>query len=272
MQFTKSEPYIAAVLGGAQTELDLSGDQPFNLSITLTLHAKAPIICYIGEDDTFFVPRNALYDAGIIFKDDQTKQQIPSCHIDICRLTEFSGPERPLNEHTRLYMQPEKPVVFDIRFNSTQKMGGDGNFDSKLCMATSGFRTGCTYHASLPNDRKISWWRWASFWEAEGQGQEDLVVMAGIRSGTRSVVGWWTGDKERRRGVPVLSEDNKLPIYIEGDGVVFSCVGEPMKWPVWPLPDDDYQRRMAEEGRERMAKREKAYTDAMNAARARQAA
>ncbi|KAG9663060.1 hypothetical protein KCU64_g1563, partial [Aureobasidium melanogenum] len=233
MQSAGSEPYITAVLTGAQTELDLSGNNPFSLTISLTLHAKAPIICYIGEDNTFFLPQLALHAVGIIFQDVQTEQQISSSHLDICRVTDFqSGPARPLNEHTRLYMHPGKPVIFDIPFSSPRKKQGIGGFDLHFSMVTQGFRTGHTYHASLPTDRKISWWRWANFWEAEEQRQEDFVIMAALRSGIRSAVDWWTDREERKQGVSVLPENEQLPIHVQGNGVVFPCVGKSMEWPI----------------------------------------
>ncbi|KAK5999722.1 hypothetical protein QM012_005128 [Aureobasidium pullulans] len=160
MQPIDQKPHITAVLTNPQTELDLSGNKPFSLTITLTLHAKAPILCYIGEDDTFFLPHLALHDVGIIFADLHTKQQISSSHLDICRITVFgSGPSRPLDEHSRLYMQPRRPLIFEVPFTGHKNKGCGRNFHPSFYMATSGFETGHTYEATLPADRKISWWR-----------------------------------------------------------------------------------------------------------------
>ncbi|KAG9984867.1 major facilitator superfamily transporter, partial [Aureobasidium melanogenum] len=227
MQSTRSELYIMTVLIGAQTELDLSGDQPFNLSITLTLHAKAPVICYIDPEDTFFIRRNALHSVGIRFRDQRTNKIQERTERACTGYMETPNPVRPLGGWSRLYLSPGKPMVFEVAFTGHKDRGCGRSFNPSFYMATCGFKAGRTYEATLPTDRKISWWRWASFWEAEGQGQEASAITSVLWSIVRSGVSWWTGDKERTQGVPVLPENEQLPIYIQGDSVVFSCVESP---------------------------------------------
>lgn len=132
-------------------------------------------------------------------------------------------------------------------------------------MVAHGFENGGTYKAALPTNRKLSWWRWAQPWEDEGQGPESSAMMAGLRSTINSAVTWLTGDKEGKQGVPVLPEDEQLPIYIEGDGVKFSCVGKPMEW---PIRTEEEERQLAEERREIRERRRRADTQASNAPKA----
>ncbi|CAD0090799.1 unnamed protein product, partial [Aureobasidium vineae] len=224
MQSTRSEPYITAVLHGAQTELDLSGSNSFSLTISLTLHAEAPVICYLGDDDNFFVSDNALADVGIVL----------------------------LSSESGLHLKPNIPITFDIPFNGSKQKQGDSSFDIRLYMVAHGFETGGTYEAALQTGRKIFWWRYASFWETEGQQREVSAITAGVRAAVKSAVSWWTGDKECEQGVPVLPREQQMPIYIEGENVVFSCVGKLMEW---PIPDEEAERKMAGERREVKEKR-----------------
>lgn len=246
MQSTRPESHITAVLSGAQTELDLSGNQPFNLNITLTLHAKAPVICYIGDDNAFFRLPHALRDVGIVFTNQRTHKQVGTSHIACTGFVDEPGPTRLLNSSSGLYLQPNTPVVFDIPFNGTRHKHHDSFFDLRFYMVAHGFETGGTYKAALPTDRKLSWWRWANSWETAEQGPESSTMMAAMRSIVKSAITWWTGDNEAKQRVPVLPESEQLPIYIEGDGVVFSCVGKSMEW---PLRIEEEESEFAEERR-----------------------
>ncbi|KAH0366131.1 hypothetical protein KCU65_g5557, partial [Aureobasidium melanogenum] len=128
MQPTSSEPYITAVLTGTQTELDLSGQQPFNLSISLTLHAKAPIICYIDPEDTFFIRRNALHQVGIRFRDQRTNIIQQRTERACTGFMKSPNLERPLAEWSRLYLSPGKPVLFEVAFPVTKTGDADTAF------------------------------------------------------------------------------------------------------------------------------------------------
>ncbi|KAG9949361.1 hypothetical protein KCU85_g4338, partial [Aureobasidium melanogenum] len=246
MHSSRSPPYIIAVLSGAQTELDLSGDRPFSLSITLTLHAEAPIFCYIGDDNAFFRLPHALHDVGIEFTDQRTHKQIGTSQVACTGFMDEPGPGRILDSSSGLFLQPKSPVVFDIPFNGTRYKQGDNFFDLHLYMVSHGFEAGGTYKAALPTDRKLSWWRWAKSWEAEDQEPESSALMSG----------------EGKQRVPVLSENEQLPIYIEGDGLIFSCIGKPMEW---PLRTEEEERQLAEERREIRERRRRVQAEASNA-------
>lgn len=90
-----------------------------------------------------------------------------------------------------------------------------------------------------------------------------------MRSAIKSAVTWLTGDKGGKQGVPVLPENEQLPIYIEGDGVSFSCVGKPMEWPV---RTEEEERKFAEERREIRKNRQSAHAKASSTDKARGAA
>ena len=81
--------------------------------------------------------------------------------------------------------------------------------------------------------RTIDWWRYAKPSDLHDTSIDsaDASLTARIRSAIDVVMQWWTGDAETRYGVPVLPRDKQLPIYIDGEGVLFSCVGENMVWP-----------------------------------------
>lgn len=149
------------------------------------------------------------------------------------------GPTRLLDSSSGLYLQPNTPIVFDIPFNDTRHKHHDTFCDLRLYMVAHGFETGGTYKAALPTDRKLSWWRWANSWEIAEQGPESSTMMAAMKSTVKQAITWWTGDNEAKQGVPVLPENEQLPIYIEGDGVVFSCVGKSMQWPLRPRKKRD---------------------------------
>jgi hypothetical protein len=155
---TPPTPYITAVLTSEHSILDLSGKQPLTLSITLTLHASAPILCYTEPCDTFFLPRNALTDVGIIFTDCKTKEEIRICHIDSVRRPGYA---RNLTEKTRLLLRPETPVVFDVGSNIHSDKDTETGFDPWMADLGSVFESEGIYEATLPLYRTLDWWRYA---------------------------------------------------------------------------------------------------------------
>lgn len=160
MPSPKSKPYITAFLTSANPILDLSGKHAFTLTITLMLHASAPVLCYTDIYDTFFLPRNALTDVGIIFRHHHTKEEIRLCHIDSCRTPGFA---RRLTEVSRLYLEPERPVVFEVPFAiNSEKAREDKDFDPWVASITSEFQDGGVYEAALPLYRTLDWWRYAT--------------------------------------------------------------------------------------------------------------
>lgn len=244
-----SEPYITAILSSKNPTLDLSGKQLFSLSITLTLHASAPILAYTDKDDTFFLPRNALTDIGICFTDHHTKQQIQSCHIDSCR---SPGYARLLDEKSRLVLMPEKPVVFEVPFTiNSDKEGDAGGFDAWFATVISGFEDAGVYEATLPMYQTLNWWRYAKASDLQLHSTKPPSFITGLRSALSSVLRWWQSDKETKYGVPVLPYEQHLPIYIEAEGVLFSCVGEAMQWPNYleEKQRENKQRRDSEQKR-----------------------
>ena len=138
-------------------------------------------------------------------------------------------------------------VPFDIRSDSEDKAGG---FDSWLATITGGFEDGGVYDATLPLYRTLDWWRYAKYSEIPHDDPATTTIAAAIGSVVDSVVKRWTGDEENRYGVPVLAEDKQLPIYVEGDGVVFRCVGEKIQWPA-DMEEKQRVNRDRREGQER---------------------
>lgn len=258
-----SEAYITATLTSANQVLDLSGKQPLTLTITLTLHASAPILAYTELHDTFFLPRNALTDQGIIFRDHHTKEEIRTCHIDSCRTPGYA---RMLTEKTRLLLQPEVPVVFEVSFAGNEDEKGEEGFDAWFAGITSGFEDGGVYEAELPMYRTLDWWRYAvssdlhdTSANSSSSSSITSTITAGVASAVDAVMQRWTGaaDAETKYGVPVLPRDKQLPIYIEGEGVLFSCVGKNMEWPDELLEKQrvNKERRDGEEKRKAEEKR-----------------
>jgi hypothetical protein len=153
MNHSTSAPYLTATLSVPQTELDLSSTTPFSLTITVTLHASSPILCYIA--DTFLHPQTALRKPGICFtKLDCHRQgvQRSTVHINTGNST-----TRPWDPTHFLLLQPEEPVCIDIPFGSLKP--GTAAFDIRLWITTSGFETGDGYEAVLPIGGMVSWWR-----------------------------------------------------------------------------------------------------------------
>lgn len=259
-----SEAYITATLTSANQVLDLSGKQPLTLFITLTLHASAPILAYTKLHDTFFLPRNALTDQGIIFRSHRTKEEIRTCHIDSCRTPGYA---RILTEKSRLYLEPERPVVFEVPFTiNSDKERDAGDFDPWFAGITSGFEDGGVYEAELPLYRTLDWWRYAvssdlhnTSANSSSSSSITSTITAGVASAVDAVMQRWTGaaDAETKYGVPVLPRDKQLPIYIEGEGVLFSCVGKNMEWPDELLEKQrvNKERRDGEEKRKAEEKR-----------------
>jgi hypothetical protein len=222
---TTPKPYLTATLTSNDSILDLSGKQPLTLSITLTLHASAPILCYTEPCDTFFLSRNALTDFGIIFTDCKTKEEVRICHIDSTRRPGYA---RMLTEKTRLLLRPETPVVFDVGSNIHSDKDTETGFDPWMADLGSVFESEGIYEATLPLYRTLDWWRYAkpSEHEATASSSMDTSNKTTARSADDD-----DDDVEAKYGVPVLAHEEQLHIYIEGEGVVFSCIGEAMEWP-----------------------------------------
>jgi hypothetical protein len=237
---TTPKPYLTATLTSKYSILDLCGKQPLILSITLTLHASTPILCYTEPTDTFFLPRNALTDMGIIFTDLHSKKEIKICHIDSTR---HPGYARRLTDETKLLLLPETPMVFDVGFDvHSDKDREEGDFDAWMADLGSVFESGGIYEASLPLYRTLDWWRYTEPSELQGSESTDTASRAVVDD---------TADVEAKYGVPVLPHGEQLPIYIEGEGVVFSCIGEAMGWPAELLEKQrkNKERRDGEEKR-----------------------
>lgn len=250
------EPYLTATLTSADSILDLSGKNPFTFLITLTLHdASAPILAYTEVYDTFFLPRSALIDVGIIFTDHKTKEEVRTCHIDSAK---SPGYARKLTDKTRLLLYPGIPVKFEVPIGilSEKSTEETGMFDPWMATLAAAFSSGNVYSATLPLYRTLDWWRYAKPFEIEKDDKDNNTVPDTLKTAVEPVVDG-EGDLEARYGVPVLACDQQLPIYIEGDGVVFSCVGEAMQWPADLLEKQkmNKQRRDGEEKKKAEEKR-----------------
>jgi hypothetical protein len=157
---------------------------------------------------------------------------------------------------------PEKPVVFEVPFTINSDKDREANaFDAWFATVTSGFSNGGVYSATLPLYQKLDWWRYATSSDLPLQlpftTQNSSFIITGFKSAVASILQWWQGDRENKYGVPVLPYEQQLPIYIEGEGVIFSCVGERIEWPTEILEKqrenrerrDGEQKRIAEEKR-----------------------
>jgi hypothetical protein len=254
MKMQSSEPYITAILNCTNLTLDLSGKQPFTVSITLTLHASAPILAYISPHDTFFLPRNALTDFGIVFRNLETKEEVRSCHIDSCRRPGFA---RVLDEKSRLVLRPEVPVVFEVPFTiNSDKERDAGGFDAWFATVTSGFEDAGVYEATLPMYRTLDWWRYANALDLQLPSTKPPSFVTGLKTAISSLQQWFTPNTETKYGVPVLPYEQQLPIYIEGKEVLFSCVGEKMQWPTEIL-EKQRENKQRRDGEERWKAKEK---------------
>lgn len=126
--------------------------------------------------------------------------------------------------------------MFEVSFAiNSEKEREDEDFDPWFASITSGFADGGVYEATLPLFRTLDWWRYATFSDLHNTSTDSGTssIAARIRSAVDVMTSWWTQDTdtENKYGVPVLPHDQQLSIHIEGDGVVFSCVGEKMMWP-----------------------------------------
>lgn len=219
------EPYLTAELLAPQAELDMSGKTPFRLQIAVTLHAQNPAICYFK--DTFLWPQTALREPGIKFvKQGGDDKPIPRSYVSVCT---FGGINRPWNPECCLFLTPGEPVLIDVPFGSLKPAAEqEEGFNLRMCLTTSGLETGCSYEAALPGTTKISWWRWASQDEVKKRVQVKPRTSFAASIGAR----FWTTNKDDDEDVvPVLPEEQQLPVVVSGDEVVFACVGEPVKWP-----------------------------------------
>jgi hypothetical protein len=248
------EPYLTATLTSADSILSLSGKNPFTFLITLTLHdASVPILAYTEVYDTFFLPRSALTDFGIIFTDHKTKEEVRTCHIDSAK---SPGYARKLTDKTRLLLYPEKPKVFEIPIDVLSEKDTEMGFDPWMATLSSAFSSGNVYSATLPLYRTLDWWRYAKSSELEEDDKDNNNATDTIKTVVEPVADE-EGDVEARYGVPVLAHDQQLPIYIEGDGVMLSCIGKAMEWPAELLErqKSNKQRRDGEERKKAEEKR-----------------
>lgn len=199
MEQTLKRPYLTAVLRAPEPELDLSGSQPFSLELVVTLHASEPVLLYTA--DTFLSPLAALRQGGIDFvrKGSDSKPE-PRSTIDVNR---GHGPDRPWLPTSFLTLQPETPTLIHVPFYSRSPSiaSKDGHFDLRLWLSTATFQTGNAYKAVLPSAVKVSWWRWAA------QGKDN-------------------DNDDNNEGVPLMEEEEQLPIYVFDDDVTFTCVGQ----------------------------------------------
>jgi hypothetical protein len=248
---TEPKPYLTATLTSPHTILDFSGKQPFTFLITLTLHASAPILAYTEVYDTFFLPRSALTDVGIIFTDHKTKEEVRICHIDSAAPPGYA---RALTEERKLVLRPEEAVVFEVPIDilSGKDTDTEMGFDPWMASLSSVFEDGGVYEAELPLYRTLDWWRYAKPSELEDNNHTNTAALVSV--GRDEVDG--EGDVEARYGVPVLAYDQQLPIYIEGDGVVFSCVGKAMQWPA-ELLEKQKMNKQRRDGKEKKKAEEK---------------
>jgi hypothetical protein len=249
---TEPEPYLTATLTSTDSILDLSGKKPFTFLITLTLHnASAPILAYTSPSSTFFLPRSALTDVGLIFTDHKINEEVKICHIDSAK---SPGYARRLTDKTRLLLLPGKPEVFKIPIDVLSNKDTETGFDPWMATLSSAFSSGNFYSATLPLYRTLDWWRYAKSSEFQRYHESSASSLSNASddasTGTVESVVDETSDVEARYGVPVLAYDQHLPIYIEGDGVVFSCTGKAMEWPT-SLLEKQKTNKQKRDGQER---------------------
>ncbi|KAL2030119.1 hypothetical protein VTO58DRAFT_109312, partial [Aureobasidium pullulans] len=156
MQSTRPEPYLTAELRGDQTEFDLSGATRFNLTLAITLHARAPV--FICEEGTFLQHNRALENIGILFTNRDTGESQTGSYV--CRPYEFGPPTTP-----KTLLEPGKTVLTNIQFNGYPEKIKDRGFDMMLISNIAGFETACTFEGQLPAGQSIKYWRWATLEE-----------------------------------------------------------------------------------------------------------
>ncbi|THY02409.1 hypothetical protein D6D01_10296 [Aureobasidium pullulans] len=240
MQSTRAEPYLTAELRCDQTEFDLSGATRFKLTLAITLHARAPVL--ICEEGTFIQQNRALEDIGIFFTNRDTGELHTGSYV--CRIYECGPPTTP-----QTLLEPGKTVLTNIQFNGYPEKIKDRGFDMMLIFNTAGFETGCTFEGQLPAGQSIRYWRWAS---SEECGPPVSSVSSTIKATVQSAMTWWNGDQGHGRGASLPLEMELLPIYIEGDGVVFTCVGKKIEMPardsmVWDHNKPGYKEQQERE-------------------------
>ncbi|THY43693.1 hypothetical protein D6C99_07004 [Aureobasidium pullulans] len=238
MQSTRSEPYLTAELRGGQTEFDLSGTIRFNLTLAITLHAKAPIL--ICEEGTFLQHNRALEDIGIVFTNRDTGKSHTGSYV--CRLYECGPPTTP-----KTLLEPGKTVLSNIQFNGHPEKIKTRGFDMILIFNIGGFEIGCTFEGHLPVGQNIKYWRWATSEECEPPAS---WVSSTIKATIQPAMTWWSGDQGHRKGASLPLEKQPLPIYIKGDGVVFTCTGTKMEMPARDSMVWDHNKPGYKEGQE----------------------
>jgi hypothetical protein len=231
MTSTPTKPRLTASLHAPTHSFSLPGTPPFILTLTLTLHAPAPIRLYTAG--TFLSSATALRSGGIIFT--PSKPTHPHTHAEpLPRSTRYvnrgNGPYRPWHPASFLTLTPGKEVHIAVPFGSANPPPvGDGRFDVRLWITTAGFRAGEAYVARLPAGVRVSWWRWAGARDDEVPAARVGVAAA---AAFRAVLEWWRGGDGGAGGeegdVPVLPEDEQLVIEVVGEGVTFTCFGEPV--------------------------------------------
>ncbi|THY82623.1 hypothetical protein D6C92_09960 [Aureobasidium pullulans] len=207
MQSTRSEPYLTAELRGDQTKFDLSGATRFNLTLAITLHARAPVL--ICEEGTFIQHNRALEDIGIFFTNRDTGKSHTGSYV--CRLYECGPPTTP-----ETLLEPGKTVLTNIQFNGHPEKIKNRGFDMMLIFNIGGFETGCTFEGQLPAGQNIKYWRWATLKECEAPAS---WVSSTIKATVQSAMTWWNGDQGHEKCASLPLEMEPLPIYIKGDGV-----------------------------------------------------
>ncbi|THV64880.1 hypothetical protein D6D28_09546 [Aureobasidium pullulans] len=250
MQSTSPEPYLTAELRGDQTEFDLSGATRFNLTLAITLHARAPV--FICEEGTFLQHNRALENIGILFTNRDTGESQTGSYV--CRLYEFGPPTTP-----KTLLEPGKTVLTNIQFNDYPEKIKDRGFDMMLISNIAGFETACTFEGQLPAGQNIKYWRWATLEEC---GPPASWVTTTIKATVQSAMTWWNGDQGHGKGASLPLEMEPLPIYIKGDGVAFTCIGKKMEMPAkdsmfWEHNKPGYQERLETERAEHAKKNAK---------------
>lgn len=238
MEPSPTHPYLTATLCASNAELDLSGSQPFNLELVITLHASKPVILYTA--DTFLSPQAALRQGGIDFTRQGEPTPEPRSTIHVNRGNNL---DRPWTPHTFLALKPRTPTRINILFGprGSSASSETRRFNPRLWINTTTFETNGSYTALLPSAVKVSWWRWAAPCEVQYHLPAE---MQGFSAAWCAVRQWWISKEDFEEGVPILAEGEQLPIRVVGDRITFTCVGqrvEPVReqcytcsrWDIW---------------------------------------